>query len=77
MKRQLHGGGQCAQRWYHRQEPAVLDANAPVFGLGVSQLNRRILAAAQAAGLGKGFTGHSGRVGMARTWRAPGWSCPR
>ena len=72
MKRQLHGGGQCAQRWYHRQEPAVLDANAPVFGLSVSQLNRRILV----AGLGKGFSGHSGRVGMAQDLAATGVELP-
>ena len=38
----------------------------PVFGLSEQQINRRIKAAAQAAGLGDGFSGHSGRVGMAR-----------
>ena len=41
------------------------DANAPVFGLSASQIHRRLKAAAQAAGLGDGFSGHSGRVGMA------------
>ena len=51
---------------------AVLDANTPVYGLGVSQLNRRILAVAWAAGLGDGFTGHSGRVGMAQDLAATG-----
>ncbi len=37
-----------------------------VFGLGDRQIARRIAAAAKAAGLGDGFTGHSGRVGIAQ-----------
>ena len=41
-------------------------ANAPVFGLAPNSINRRIKAAALAAGLGDGFGGHSGRVGLAR-----------
>ena len=36
-----------------------------VFGLSASQICRRIQAAAKAAGLGAGFSGHSCRVGMA------------
>ena len=36
-----------------------------VFGLSASQICRRIQAAAKAAGLGTGFSGHSCRVGMA------------
>ena len=36
-----------------------------VFGLSASQICRRIQAAAKAAGLGSGFSGHSCRVGMA------------
>ena len=40
-------------------------AVALVFGLSASQIHRRLKAAAQAAGLGDGFSGHSGRVGMA------------
>ena len=40
--------------------------DAPVFALSESALHRRIKAAAKAAGLGDGFGGHSGRVGMAR-----------
>ena len=55
---------------------AVPDAKAPVFGLSVSQLNRRILAAAQAAGLGEGFTGHNGRVSMAQDLAATGVELP-
>ena len=45
---------------------AAVDPAAPVFGLSASQIGRRVKAAAQAAGLGEGFTGHSGRVGMAQ-----------
>ena len=54
--------------------PATIDALAriprrgetdSVFGLSASQICRRIQAAAAAAGLGKGFSGHSPRVGMA------------
>ena len=38
---------------------------ASVFGLGPSQIARRIKQAAETAGLGDGFSGHSPRVGMA------------
>ena len=44
----------------------LLDWKAPVFGLSSRQVGRRVQAAAQAAGLGEGFTSHSGRVGMAQ-----------
>ena len=37
----------------------------PVFGLSGRQVGRRVAAAAAAAGLGEGFSGHSGRVGLA------------
>ena len=37
----------------------------PVFGLSGRQVGRRVAAAARAAGLGSGFSGHSGRVGLA------------
>ena len=40
--------------------------DAPVFGLSAAQVHRRLKQAAKAAGLGTGFSGHSGRVGMAR-----------
>ena len=36
-----------------------------MFDLSASQICRRIQAAAKAAGLGSGFSGHSPRVGMA------------
>ena len=42
------------------------DPAAPVFGLSDRQIARRIAGAAKAAGLGDGFSGHSGRVGMAQ-----------
>ena len=41
-------------------------ADASVFGLSAVQITRRIKAAARAAGLGDDFSGHSGRVGLAR-----------
>ena len=37
-----------------------------VFGLSVASISRRVKAAARVAGLGAGYSGHSGRVGMAR-----------
>ncbi len=37
----------------------------PVFGLSGRQVGRRVAAAALGAGLGEGFSGHSGRVGLA------------
>ena len=40
----------------------LLDLNAPIFGLSARQIGRRV----KAVGLGEGFTGHSGRVGMAQ-----------
>ncbi|MCY4593156.1 MAG: tyrosine-type recombinase/integrase [Alphaproteobacteria bacterium] len=40
--------------------------DAPVFGLSDRQIARRIAAAARRAGLGDGFSGHSGRVGTAQ-----------
>ena len=42
------------------------DAGPSVFGMTAKTNNRRVKAAAQAAGLGEGFSGHSGRVGLAR-----------
>ena len=44
----------------------TLGPKASVFGLSAKQSGRRVDAAAKAAGLGEGFTGHSGRVGMAQ-----------
>lgn len=42
------------------------EAEAPVFGLSDRQIGRRVAALAKAAGLGDGYSGHSGRVGMAQ-----------
>ena len=58
------------------EDTAVVDPAAPVFGLSASQIGRRIDAAAKAAGLGEGFTGHSGRVGMAQDLAASGVELP-
>ena len=52
--------------------PAGADGAASLFGLSAPSISRRIHAAAAAAGLGSGFSGHSGRVGMARRMAAAG-----
>ena len=59
-----------------RPPDAVIAAAAPVFGLSASQIGRRVAQAAQAAGLGDGYTGHSGRVGMAQDLAAAGAELP-
>ena len=48
--------------------PAGVDGEAKVFGLSESQIARRVMMIAKAAGLAdwEFFSGHSGRVGMAR-----------
>ena len=48
-----------------------------IFGLRPNQLSRRIKQAAQAAGLGDGFSGHSPRVGMTRDLARAGIELPR
>ena len=58
------------------EDAGVVDPAALVFGLSASQIGRRIDAAAKAAGLGEGFTGHSGRVGMAQDLVASGVELP-
>ena len=59
-----------------RGQPPAAD-EAPVFGgLSGDRLARRIKAVAQAAGLGAHFSGHSGRVGMARRMVARGAPLP-
>ena len=55
---------------------ALLDASTPVFGLSPRQIGRRVQAAARAAGLGEGFTGHSGRMGMAQDLTRTGVELP-
>ena len=58
------------------EDAAVVDPAAPVFGLSAGQIGRRVNTAAKAAGLGDGFTGHSGRVGMAQDLAASGVELP-
>ena len=41
--------------------PAGADGSAALFGLSAPWISRRIRAASAAAGLGSGFSGHSGR----------------
>ena len=53
----------------------ALDADS-VFGLRPNQLSKRIKRAAQGAGLGSGFSGHSPRVGMARDLARAGIELP-
>ena len=53
-------------------QPDGADPAAPVFGLTGETLANRIRAAARAAGLGEDFSGHSGRIGMARRMVAAG-----
>ena len=49
-----------------RQASKVMpDADAPVFGLPMSQISRRVDGMARVAGLGDGYSSHSGRVGLA------------
>ena len=51
-------------------------ATGGVFGLRPNQISRRIEKAAQAAGLGDNFSGHSPRVGMARDLARAGIELP-
>ena len=53
-----------------------VDPSTAVFGLSASQIGRRVSAAAKTAGLGEGFTGHSGSVGMAQDLAAAGVELP-
>ena len=59
-----------------RPAQQLLDASKPVFGLSSRQIGRRVQAAARAAGLGEGYTGHSGRVGMAQDLARSGVELP-
>ena len=56
------------------QEIKELDPTdtTPVFRMTGETLANRVRGAARAAGLGEGFTGHSGRIGMARRMVAAG-----
>ena len=58
----------AAMRALNAIRPAGVGSEAKVFGLSESQIARRVKAIARAAGLEnwESFSGHSGRVGMAR-----------
>ena len=62
----------AAARALREIRPDDADPAAPVFGLTGEVLANRVRAAARAAGLGDRFTGHSGRIGMARRMVAAG-----
>ena len=47
-----------------REDSEAWTDNEPVFGLSMSQISRRVDSMARAAGLGEGYSGHSGRVGL-------------
>ena len=53
-------------------QPDEVDPSQSVFGLTSQTLANRVRAAARAAGLGEDFSGHSGRIGMARRMVAAG-----
>ena len=48
-----------------REDSEAWTGDEPVFGLSMSQISRRVDSMARAAGLGDGYSGHSGRVGLA------------
>ena len=48
-----------------RQDTEAWTDDEPVFSLSMSQISRRVDSMAKAAGLGEGYSGHSGRVGLA------------
>ena len=48
-----------------REDSEAWTDDEPVFGLSMSQISRRVDSMARAAGLADGYSGHSGRVGLA------------
>ena len=48
-----------------RQDSEAWSDDDILFGLSMSQISRRVDSMARAAGLGEGYSGHSGRVGLA------------
>ena len=59
---------------YIRPHGMTVDFDARVIDLTPGQIGRRVGKAAQVAGLGDGYSGHSGRVGMAQDLAASGTS---
>ena len=63
----LYVGREAAQALLAiRPAQELPDPGESVFGMTTRHIGNRVRAAAQAAGLGEGFTGHSGRVGIAQ-----------
>ena len=73
LHRQARRGG--TQGYQARRGTAGQD-HTPAFGLSPRQIGRRVKAAAEAAGLGEGFTGHNGRVGRAQDLAKTGAELP-
>ena len=59
-----------------RPTEVLLDQGASVFGMTTRHIGNRVRAAAKAAGLGEGYTRHSGRVGMAQDLANTGTELP-
>ena len=57
--------GQWAKSQGYLSRAAVYDQRDAIFGLSSATISRRVTNACQFAGAGGGFSGHSGRVGMA------------
>ena len=73
----LYVGREAAQALLaSRPATELLDHGASVFGMTTRHIGNRVKAAAEAAGLGEGFTGHSGRVGMAQDLASTGTELP-
>ena len=70
----IYIGHQAAEAIRPTEE--LLAQDTPVFGLSSKQIGRRVKAAAEAAGLGEVFTGHSGRVDMAQDLASAGTELP-
>ena len=68
--------GEEAMRALGAIRPESAAPDGPVFGLKPAGIAARIRAAAVAAGLGDGYTGHSSRVGMAQDLVAAGGELP-
>ena len=75
--------GEGAVAFLSRQTMNMLDSirigaedGESILGLRPNQISKRIKQAAQAAGLGDGFSGHSPRVGMARDLSMAGTELP-
>ena len=63
---QMVAGTPPTARTLGKVRPADVDRAALVYELTREALANRVRAAARTAGLGEGFSGHSGRIGIAR-----------